>query len=89
MLQVVTDDCGLQLTREPLDIKVILDPVIAGTCLLLDDPPWAHFLSTEVDDALVIADLEHGPLEDRVIQIVLPATVADEACGHSNQDGDT
>lgn len=89
MLKVVTYDCGLQLPREPFHIEVILDPVIVGTSLLLDDPPWAHFLTTEVYDALVIADVHHGSLEDWVVQIVLSATVANEARGHSNQDGDT
>jgi hypothetical protein len=37
-MKVITDDCGLQLPQEILDIKVILDSVIAGTRLLLNDP---------------------------------------------------
>jgi hypothetical protein len=68
LLQIVSNDCGLELPRQPLDVHVILDPVfIIGCHFLCDNPTWSYFLTAEIDDALVIPDVLHRTLKHRII----------------------
>jgi hypothetical protein len=85
MSKKVTDDCGLKFSREPLDIEVVFDPILISTGLLLDDPAWPNLLTTEINNALVIPNVLQRTLHNWVIQSILSAFVADEACWDSDK----
>jgi hypothetical protein len=89
-LQIVSDDCGLELSRQTLDVHVILDPVfIVRRHLLCDNPTWSYFLTAKIDDALVIPDMLHRTLKYWIVQSFLATFVAYCSGRYSYEEGDS
>lgn len=62
MVQVITDQGGLEFTRVAAKVQLILDPVLASARRASDKKAWLDVLTTKIDDALVTFQVKNGAL---------------------------